>query len=265
MSFAIIKITFLLKIIMVIIMKNKLFLDVADSFLQKGDIKLDKKKKDEIEINYFEVDKNNGKRLKKEEGKYYTINYTLDVLNKYPNNLKKEILRVIKSFKKPIKNYKTTLVVGLGNSSVLCDSLGPETTNKIIATNHYTDFLTIPKVALFVPEVISKTGISSYALIKMLVSSLKPSLIIVIDSLATSNPKRLNKCIEISDTGIIPGGAIKTNKKISYKTFNIPIIAIGVPLVIEVKKRMYTSIDAKDIIEKLSDIIASSLNDLFLK
>ena len=58
---------------------------------------------------------------------------------------------------------------------------------------------------------------------------------------------------------------MKTNKKISSKTFNIPLIAIGVPLVIEVDKYMYTSLNINSYIDKLSDIISSSLNDLFLK
>ena len=245
-------------------MKNQLFLDVAEAFCQKAGIEITKRCKNMIETNYFEVDNSNYKGLKRDIGKYYTIDFTDEVLNQFSHYLKKEIIKVLKNFKNAIKNYGTTLIIGLGNSSILSDSLGPKTTNQIIATNHYVDFLTIPKVALFVPEVIGKTGISSFDLIKMLVNSLKPSSIIVIDSLETKNPNRLNKCIEISNAGIIPGGAIKTNRKINFKTFNIPIISIGVPLVINVGKDKYSSLDIEEQLSKISKVIADALNELFL-
>ena len=245
-------------------MKNKLFLDVAENFWQNNLEKRNEKIKDDIKVSLYEVDDTNYKKLKRSKGEYITISYTDEVINEYSKVLKKEIIKVLKYFKKPINNYGTTLIVGLGNSSISCDSLGPKTTNKIIATNHF-NYLTIPKVALFVPEVIGKTGISSFDLIKMLVASLKPSLIIVIDSLSTNNEKRLNRCIEISNTGIIPGSALKTNKKISSKTFNIPLISIGIPLVIEVNKKMFTSVNIDEEVNKLSDVLALALNDLFLK
>ena len=246
-------------------MKNKLFLDMADSIDNENLLKKNEKTKNNIVTSYFEVNKNNKNRLKRDSGDYFTITYNEDVLYKYPSDLKKEIIKVLKYFKKNIINYGTTLIVGLGNSSISCDSLGPQTTNKVIATNHYLDFLTIPKVALFVPEVIGKTGISSFELIKMLVNTLKPSSIIVIDSLATNNSRRLNNCIEISNTGIIPGSAIMTNKKISSKTFNIPLIAIGVPLVIEIENNIYTSTDIDEKVNRISNVIADALNTLFLK
>ena len=62
-----------------------------------------------------------------------------------------------------------------------------------MATNHFTDFLNLPKVALFNPEVTEKTGISSYSLIEMVVKKLKPTVIIIIDSLATNNEMYLNR------------------------------------------------------------------------
>ena len=99
----------------------------------------------------------------------------------------------------------------------------------------------------------------------MLVEKIKPSSIIIIDSLLTNNPKRLNRCVEITDSGIIPGSAIKTNRKINFKTFAIPLIAIGVPLVIEINKNKYTSLNIKEDVEKISNIIASALNELFFK
>ena len=132
-----------------------------------------------------------------------------------------------------------------------------------MATNHFTDFLNIPKVALFNPEVTEKTGISSYSLIEMVVKKLKPSVIIMIDSLATTDKDILNNSIEINNTGIIPGSAIKDNKRIDKNTFGIPIIAIGVPLVLEEEKKMYTTPNVEEIINLTSTIISDALNDLF--
>ena len=132
-----------------------------------------------------------------------------------------------------------------------------------MATNHFNDFLNIPKVALFNPEVTEKTGISSFSLIEMVVKKLNPTIIIMIDSLATNNEMYLNNCIEINNTGIIPGSAIKENKKIDAKTFGIPVIAIGVPLVIERNKNLFTTPNVKEIIDLTSKIISDALNDLF--
>ena len=123
-----------------------------------------------------------------------------------------------------------------------------------MATNHFTDFLNLPKVAIFNPEVTEKTGISSFSLIEMVVKKLKPSMIIMIDSLATSNKDYLNNCIEINNTGIIPGSAIKDNKRIDENTFGIPVIAIGVPLALEIGRDMYSTPNVGEVIDVVSNI-----------
>lgn len=88
-------------------------------------------------------------------------------------------------------------------------------------------------------------------------------MIIMIDSLATSNKDYLNNCIEINNTGIIPGSAIKDNKRIDENTFGIPVIAIGVPLVLEIDRDMYSTPNVGEVIDVVSNIIANGLNDLF--
>lgn len=244
-------------------MKNMLFLDVAEELINKNKEKIDIKKQNGIETKHFKL--TNKQRYKRDLGDYYTISFAEEILEFDKKYLTKEIIKTLKKFKKNITQYNSTLIIGLGNSSIMCDALGSKTASKIIATNHYVDFLSLPKVAVFAPEVISKTGISSFDLIKMLVHNLKPSLIIVIDSLATNNYSRLNNCIEISDTGIIPGSALMTNRKISSKTFNIPLIAIGAPLVLKNKNMILTSPNVKQVVDNLSTIIANALNYLFLK
>ena len=97
----------------------------------------------------------------------------------------------------------------------------------------------------------------------MLVKDFKPSTIIFIDSLSTNNKNNLNYTIEITDTGIIPGSAININKEITRATFNIPIIAIGVPLFLENEKELYTSLNIKEIVEETSRLIGYALNNYF--
>ena len=97
----------------------------------------------------------------------------------------------------------------------------------------------------------------------LVVKKLKPTIIIMIDALATSNKEYLNNCIEINNTGIIPGSAIKDSKKIDSTTFDIPVIAIGVPLVLDIDKYLYTSPNIREIVNEISNVISKSLNNLF--
>ena len=177
---------------------------------------------------------------------------------------KKELNKIIQCFLKKYHKDKPILIVGLGNTEILVDSLGSNVTSKIIATNQYNDFLTVPKVALLNPEVMGKTGISSFKLIRLVVEDLKPDLIILVDSLATSDITSLNRVIEMNDTGIIPGSALRTNKEINKKTFGIPILSIGVPLLYKAKENLFESIYLKRELEKISTVLANSLNQSIL-
>ena len=109
-----------------------------------------------------------------------------------------------------------------------------------------------------------KTGISSFKLIRLVVEDLKPDLIILVDSLATSDITSLNRVIEMNDTGIIPGSALRTNKEINKKTFGIPILSIGVPLLYKAKENLFESIYLKRELEKISTVLANSLNQSIL-
>ena len=243
-------------------MKQKLFMDLAANYHQDN-ILIDQRKTKDIVINHYLVDKYSSKELKKDEGEFYSINFTEEILSLKKKIVLKETIKVLKKILS-LNNTKKTLIIGLGNSDIDADSIGVKTTNKIIATNHYNDFLTIPKVALFNPEVTEKTGINSFNLIKLVVNDIKPDCIIIIDSLATKNDRYLNKCIEINNIGIIPGSALRCNREINKKTFNIPVITIGVPLVLELKDKLYSTPDVKLIIDLISDVISESLNNIFL-
>lgn len=132
------------------------------------------------------------------------------------------------------------LVVGLGNIYVTPDSLGPKVINDIDVTRHiikylpqYIDENTRP-VSAISPGVLGTTGIETLEILEGIVENIKPKLLIVIDALASRSIERISSTIQISDTGIVPGAGVgNTRKELSEKTLGIPVIAIGIPTVVE--------------------------------
>ncbi len=244
-------------------MKETLFLDANISKIDKKDI-IEENKTSFYKTTHYIVSKDIKKSLKKEVGDYFVLDFKLENLFLKQNMLRDELARIIKSFLKKYSKNKKVLIIGLGNDSVIPDSLGVCTTNKLIATNLYKDLLTIPKIALFNPSITEKTGIDSFNLIKMVVEDIKPDVIFMIDSMYTKSIEYLSKTIEVNDTGIIPGSLLNSLKEINKKTFNIPIITIGMPLVLKNKDNLMTSFDIKHILEVASDIIADSLKKILL-
>lgn len=245
-------------------MKQKLFLDVGIDKID-AKYKIEEKKSSFFKTTHYIVCKENTKEIKKEVGDYFVMQFTYENLLTKTNILTKEVERVLKTFLKKFQKTKKVLVVGLGNKNVEGDALGIYTTDKVIATNQYQDFLTIPKIALFNPSVTDKTGINSFKLIEMVIKDLMPDVIIMIDSLSTKSQEYLNSAIEINDTGIIPGSALNSSKEITKKTFQIPVVSIGVPLCLELNKNFYTSVLLHEVMEASSTIIANSLNNIFIK
>lgn len=233
-------------------MKQKLILDAAKDLLDK---------KNHIIIN--EENKNN---YKSNTGDYYLIKY--NEYNVYQNEkliinqVKKALRKLLKKYN--ISNHPKVLVVGLGNASIIADSLGPKTTEKMIATNHYDDFLTIPKVAILNPSIVYKTGIKSFDIIKMVNDSLKPDFLLFIDTMQTTDFNNVNKIIEINDQGIIPGSYLNINKEINVDTFSKPIISIGIPLIYSKDDTQLTIPNINEVVENTSNIISKALNSLFL-
>lgn len=245
-------------------MKQKLFLDNDISKIDNKYIVEENKNVNYQTIHYI-VAKENKKMLKNPIGDYFVVRFSYEKLYTKQSILQKEVERIVKSFLKKYNKADKVLVIGLGNESVIGDSLGVSVTNKLIATNQYQDFLTMPKIALFNPSVTDKTGINSFNLIEMVVRDIKPDIIIMIDSLATNNEEYLNSAIEINNTGIIPGSAINSLRCINEKTFNIPILSIGVPCCFLYNKKVYTSSFIYDVINLSSDIISKALNNIFIK
>ena len=188
-----------------------------------------------IKVTNVKLDSNN--ILNKKKGKYITLEFD-DVTDK--ENRKKVISTLTLVLKKILKFKKDSfgLIVGLGNDKSTPDSLGPLVINDIIVTNHLYILNELSsnfkRIAAINPGVMGETGIETSDIIESIVNKIKPDYLIVIDSLASKSIERLNKTIQITDTGIHPGSGIGNKRKeISYDTIGIPVIAIGVPTVVD--------------------------------
>ena len=185
------------------------------------------------------------------------------------------------------------LVAGLGNSMVTPDSLGPEVASKIKVTRHLFIIFDadgddeMSCVSCVVPGVTATTGMETADIIKKAVEISKPEVVIVIDSLAARNIERVSTTIQITDTGIAPGGGMgNTRTGVNEKTVGTKVIAIGVPTVIDAttiirdaladnmdsaekveayienydRQMIVTSTDIDTIIKDFSDVIANGIN-----
>ena len=134
----------------------------------------------------------------------------------------------------------TVLVAGLGNYRITPDALGPQSTKYIIATRHikseisaYSGLQGLRSTAVIAPGVLGQTGIEAGELILSTVQKIKPSAVIAIDALASRRTERLGCTLQISNTGISPGAGIGNRRiEIKEKFLGIPVIAIGVPTVV---------------------------------
>ena len=196
--------------------------------------------KDGIKITEINLTAEEAKKIKKKKGNYITIEF--DDITDYENREKiktifiEELKKIIKN--ENIKKDDLCLIIGLGNQKSTPDSLGPLTIEKTLVTNHLYLYGSLEegfrRVCALSPGVMGETGIETSDLIKEIKETVKPNFIIVIDALAASSVERVNKTIQITDTGINPGSGIGNKRKeISKDILSIPVIAVGVPTVVD--------------------------------
>jgi len=133
-----------------------------------------------------------------------------------------------------------TLVIGLGNRNVTPDALGPKVVSKLLVTRHIMDNLPreltggLQPLCALAPGVMGTTGIETAEVVRGLVDHVKPALVIAIDALAARKISRINQTIQLSDTGISPGAGMGNMRMaLNQQTLGIPVVAIGVPTVVD--------------------------------
>ena len=161
---------------------------------------------------------------------------------------------------------KSVLVVGLGNREVTPDALGPETVGNLMITRHVIREYgkaalgreKVHQVSGIVPGVMAQTGMETLEIVKGIVEETKPDLVVAIDALAARSSKRLNRTIQISDAGIHPGSGVGNHRNsLTKETLGIPVVALGVPTVVNAATIIYDATGN-------SDAITPNLNGMFV-
>jgi len=201
-----------------------------------------------ISVDKIDITDKNKELFHKSVGKYITITFQ-DITDKNNfKNVENILTRELKNLlhEKGLQD-KTILIVGLGNEKSTPDSLGPKTINHILVTRHLFMLGDVEEgynnVSAFQPQVTGITGIETSQIIESLVKTISADVLIVIDALASASIERVNKTIQITDTGIHPGSGVGNNRKeISEKTLKIPVIAIGVPTIVDAATIVYDTL-----------------------
>ena len=202
-------------------------------------------KEKEIQITTVRIMTENGaKAMRKPVGTYITMeapNMTAPD-EAYQMEIAKELSAYLEELINLEKKEYTVLVVGLGNREVTPDALGPFVVEELFVTRHlvkeYGKFVlknqSMNLVSAIAPGVMAQTGMETSEIVKGIVNEIQPDFIIAIDALAARNTKRLNRTIQIADTGINPGSGVGNHRNgITKETMGVPVIAIGVPTVVD--------------------------------
>lgn len=229
-------------------------------------IECEEEKLDDITVTRVRVTNEEGeKALDKKKGNYITIdvkkihNISMEKEDGIIQVLSKELKNIID---RHIKENEEILIVGLGNLHATPDALGSKVVENVEITRHIKMYLpnaidkNVRSVSAFTPGVLGTTGIETVEVVKGIVDNIKPKLVIAIDSLCSKNIDRINKSIQICDTGIVPGGGVGNRREeLSEKTLNVPVIAVGVPTVLDAATIVIEALNVCDVNFSEDDII----------
>lgn len=238
--------------------------EAIQSVADEDCFKSDQKKYQNVVLNHVQVLKENNK-LDKDIGDYMTI----DIPKLSDEKDRVDTALVVEEAIRELmpKEAEKILVVGLGNEEVTADALGPKVAAEIVVTSHlfrlekeeYTKGCR--NVSVLVPRVMGQTGMETATLVKAIVEEIKPDLVIAIDALATQSIERINRVIQITNTGIRPGAGVGNNRlAINEESLKVPVIAVGVATVVSVAALVYQvlhAIESQDI-EKAEEYIEDS-------
>ena len=199
----------------------------------------------EIRTTRVVVETENGaKMMGKPVGTYLTIEAPNMAVpdEDYHREISKKLVEDIKELVPERKEEVSVLVVGLGNREVTSDALGPYVADHLHVTRHivkeYGKYAMgkdqVYLVSAVVPGVTGQTGMETLEIVKGIVEETEPDFVVAIDALAARNSKRLNRTIQITDTGICPGSGVGNHRlALNRETLGVKVIGIGVPTVVD--------------------------------
>lgn len=191
------------------------------------------------------VDTKNGARmLGKPMGTYVTLEAPAmtEPEEDYHQEISEILAEEIRNLLPEPEKEQSILVVGLGNREVTADSLGPNVVDNLFVNRHIVreygkvayNCTKMHTVSSLVPGVMAKTGMESAEIIKGVIGETSPDLVIAIDALAARSTKRLNRTIQITNTGIHPGSGVGNHRNaITQESLQVPVLALGVPTVVD--------------------------------
>lgn len=215
------------------------------------------------------------KELQKPKGTYVTLECPrLDRLSKEESDVISHLLAgELRGMAQALTNKKTdsefsVFVAGLGNADLTADAIGPKTVSKLTATRHLREHeagiyraFGCSAVSALAPGVLGQTGIETSELLKGVISRVKPDLVLVIDALAARSCERLASTVQLSDTGIEPGAGVGNHRSaISQRTLGVPVIALGIPTVVDSATLVYDAL-CKAGIREIGDSLSRVLNN----
>lgn len=235
--------------------------------------------------------KNGAKAMGKPMGVYITLEAPgmIEPEEDYHQEISAALAKQLKSIIPNAEKEQSILVVGLGNRDVTADALGPHVADNLFVTRHVVkeygkaayNKSRMHMVSSIVPGVMAKTGMESAEIIRGVVEQTKPDVVIVVDALAARSTKRLNRTIQITNTGIHPGSGVGNHRNaLTEESLHVPVIAIGVPTVVdaativndatsgrmpgnltELNNMYVTSKDVDYQVKQISHIICDAINE----
>ncbi len=243
----------------------------------KGVRFLEEKINKSLTISTVVIETENGaKTMGKPRGTYITIEAgNMDEEDEdYHREISVQLAKIIKKLIKGKKEELSVLVVGLGNREVTPDALGPRVVDNLFITRHivkeYGKYAfgseKVNRISSIVPGVMAQTGMESLEIIHGIIDETKPDLVIAVDALAARSTKRLNRTIQVTDTGINPGSGVGNHRHgLNEKSLGVPVISIGIPTVVDaatiVNDTMFNLIAALSQ-NRAFDMLGSSLEEL---
>ena len=246
-------------------------------------------KENDVHITTVIIETKNGSRaMGKPMGTYVTLEAPAmiepeeDYHQEISDILAGEIRKLLKT-----PDEEQSIVVGLGNRDVTADSLGPNVVDNLFINRHIVmeygkvayNCSKMHMVSSLVPGVMAKTGMESAEIIKGVIEQTNPDQVIVIDALAARSTRRLNRTIQITNTGIHPGSGVGNHRNaLTQESLQVPVLAIGVPTVVdaativgdaigeypsalsELNNMYVTSKDVDFQIQQISHILCDALN-----
>lgn len=245
--------------------RTDLAYEANESLAQKAEgviLKTDNYKHGEV-VKLEITDETAEKAVGKKRGKYIT--YETTSLKNLSKESRDEVIDILSNAIKEVSGLQREkiLVVGLGNRNITADALGPKTLDKIKVTRQFfkaynKDFdEDYNEVSILEPGVLGTTGIETINTIIGVVEKIKPTLIIIVDALASRKMRRLCSVVQITDAGIEPGSGIGNMQgSLNEETLGVKVVAMGIPTVID------TATIVNDTIEAMEEVLKDKTEDV---